>query len=306
MLGRRQHDAIDQHARHHDLLGRQGIGGGQALDLGDDEALAGLGRHGDRQIVQDQRLALHADIAVRVGGGAADDRDVDRDGLVEQPFLPVDLHHPDEILRADRVELAAALARVDEGADPDPAQQAGPPAGDLAKQLRDAAQRQVPGLDQPVGRHLAELGHQRPVPTDRAPDQPVMRQPIEALLLAVAGGGGEQQAQVARLARGQEPLLQGHEDRIGRADADKARGRHHVARPDDRHRLGRTDHLVAHRHAPARSAVALEPASRRSPCRRCPATCRRRTRRCARPAGRARYSHRCRPCPRVRATSAAG
>ena len=84
-----------------------------------------------------------------------------------------------------------------------------------------------------------------------------MRQAIEPLLLAVAGGGGEQQAEVARLTRGQEPLFQGHEDRIGRADADEAGGRHHVARPDDRDRLGRTDHLVAHRHAPARSAVAL-------------------------------------------------
>ena len=198
------------------------------------------------QIVQDQRLALHADIAVGVGGGAADDRDVDRDRLVEQPLAAVDLHHPDEIARADRVELAATLARVDEGAEADPAEQAGAAAGDLAKQLRDAAQGQVPGLDQAVGRHLAELGHQGPMATDGAPDQPVMREAIEPSLLAVAGGGGEQQAEVARLAGGQEALLQGHEDRVGRADADEARGRHHVARPDDRDRLGRTHHLVAH------------------------------------------------------------
>ena len=128
------------------------------------------------------------------------------------------------------VELAAALARVDEGAEADPAEQAGTPAGDLAEQLRDAAQRQVPGLDQAVGRHLAELGHQRPMPADRAPDQPVMRQAVEAPVLAVAGCRREQQAEVARLAGGEEPLLQCREDRIGRADADEARGGDHVAR----------------------------------------------------------------------------
>ena len=119
---------------------------------------------------------------------------------------------------------------IDEGADADPAEQAGTPAGDLAEQLRDAAERQVPGLDQAVGRHLAELWHQRPMPADRAPDQPVMRQTVQAVILAVAGCRREQQAQVARLAGGEKPLFQRHEDRIGRADADKARGRDHVAR----------------------------------------------------------------------------
>ena len=105
------HDAVDQDARHLHLLGRQRAGGRQPLDLGDDEALARLGRHRDRQVVEDQRLALHADIAVGVGGGAADDRDVDRDRLVEQPLPAVDLHHPDEIGCADQVQLAAAQAR---------------------------------------------------------------------------------------------------------------------------------------------------------------------------------------------------
>ena len=106
-----------------------------AFDLRYDETLARLGRHGDRQIVQDQRLALHADIAVGVGRGAAKDRDIDRDGLVEQPLLSVDLHHPDEIPRADRIQLAPALARIDEGAEPDPAQQTGAPSGDFAEKL---------------------------------------------------------------------------------------------------------------------------------------------------------------------------
>ena len=47
-----------------------------------------LRRHGDGQRLQRQRLALHGDVAVRVGGGAADDADIDREGLVEQHSSP--------------------------------------------------------------------------------------------------------------------------------------------------------------------------------------------------------------------------
>ena len=46
----------------------------------------------------------------------ADERDVDRERLVEQPFLAVDLDQPDELFRRRRVDLAAVLARIDEGA----------------------------------------------------------------------------------------------------------------------------------------------------------------------------------------------
>ena len=49
-------------------------------------------------------------------GRAADERDVDRERLVEQPFLAVDLEQLDEVLGRHAVELAALLARIDEGA----------------------------------------------------------------------------------------------------------------------------------------------------------------------------------------------
>jgi hypothetical protein len=50
-----------------------------------------LGRHRHREIVEGERLALHADVAGWVGRGAADQAHVDREGAVEEPLLAVDL-----------------------------------------------------------------------------------------------------------------------------------------------------------------------------------------------------------------------
>ena len=79
MLGVSQHDAIDQDARDVDLARIEQVRSRDALDLRDDEAAGVLGRHGGGEIVQRQRLALHGDVAVRIAGGAADERDVDRE-----------------------------------------------------------------------------------------------------------------------------------------------------------------------------------------------------------------------------------
>ena len=64
-------------------------------------------------------------------------RDVDREGLVEQPLLAVDRMHAHEILGGARVDLAAAVARIDEGAEADLREHAGPLRGDVAEELRD-------------------------------------------------------------------------------------------------------------------------------------------------------------------------
>ena len=161
VLGLGHHDAVDQDPRHRDLLGRQGAGGRQPLDLGDDEPLAGLGRHGDREIVEQERLALHADIAVGVGRGAADDRDVDREGLVEQPLPPADLHHPDEVLGCCS---ALSLPPPWRGSTkvPRPTRLSRP--GRRPAISRNSCETQPRGRFQAsirsLGRHPPELGHQ--------------------------------------------------------------------------------------------------------------------------------------------------
>ena len=204
-------------------------------------------RHGDGQRLQRQRLALHGDVAVGVGGGAADDADVDREGLVEQVLLAVDRHQRDQVLGGARVELAAAVARIDEGAQADAAEVPGLAGGDVAEQVRDHALRQVVGLDLVVHRQLLQLRHQAPVAADDALDQALVAEVVEAALLAVALAGGVDQRQVARRPRRrrrQEALLQRHGDVLGEADADEAAGGDGVAVADQRHRLGGADDLA--------------------------------------------------------------
>ena len=74
-------DAVDQDAGDLHLPRVERAALGDALDLDDDEAARVARRHGDRQRLQRQRLALHGDVAVAVGGGAAHDGDVDRERL---------------------------------------------------------------------------------------------------------------------------------------------------------------------------------------------------------------------------------
>ena len=112
------HHAVDEDAGDLDLARVERAAVGDALDLHDDEA-AGVARgHGDGERLQRQRLALHRDVAVGVGGGAAHDGDIDREGLVEEVLLAVDLHQPHELVLARGVDLAAAVARIGEGAEP--------------------------------------------------------------------------------------------------------------------------------------------------------------------------------------------
>ena len=185
------------------------------------------------------------EVARGVGGGGADEGDVDRERLVEQPLLAVELDQPDQLLGGGAVDLAAVLARVDEGAQAHLGEGAGLAGGDVAVEVRDHALRQVVGLDPVLDREPADLRDQPPMPADHALEQPVMAEPVEPLLLAVALPGREQQGQVARLAGRDEAPLQPDQQIVRRADADEARGAERVAAADQRHRLGEADDLVA-------------------------------------------------------------
>jgi hypothetical protein len=181
-----------------------------------------------------------------VGGGAADEGDVDRDRLVEQPLLAVDFHHPNQLLGGARVELAARQARIDEGAEADARQVPGLAGGDVAVQMRDHALRQVVGGDPVVHRERTHLRDQAPVAADDARQQALAAESVQAALAAIALAGGEEQGQAGRLLLGVEALGQRRQQLIGRADADEARGGERVAGPHQRGGLGGGDDLVAH------------------------------------------------------------
>ena len=140
---------------------------GDALDLRDDEAVGVLRRHRQREVVERQRLALHGDVAGRVGGGAADQRDVDREGLVEShssPSISISSH---QVLGGARVDLAALLAR-DRRRCRRPTLVSVPArcAAMSRNRCEMHAERQVVGLDAVCPAPVGELRHEGPVAAD--------------------------------------------------------------------------------------------------------------------------------------------
>ena len=235
VLGLRHHHAVHQHAGDLHLARAQGLSRRDALDLGDDEPPRVLGRHGDGEVVEGQRLPFHGDVAGGIGGGAADQRDVDRERLVAQPGLALDLGQLDEVLRRDRVELAAAQARVDEGAKP----HLGQDAGTAARRSRDR------------GARCSRAAGCRPRSRCRAPAAPIfgtrdqwppttrLSRPACASRLSPRSWPSPGAAAKTRVRSEGWPAFKkrrssAQDQFVGRADADEARGADRVAVPDHR------------------------------------------------------------------------
>ena len=133
-------------ARDLDLTRVQAAALGNTLDLHDNAAPGVVRGHGDGQRLQRQRLALHRDVAVGIGGGAAHDADIDRKCAVEQILLPVDVHQADEVGGRPVVELAAAVPGIGKRIEADPGQMARFTGGDVAVEMGDDTLREVVGL----------------------------------------------------------------------------------------------------------------------------------------------------------------
>ena len=119
VFGLRHDDAIDEYARYLHLAWIERAAFGDTLDLRDDDA-AGIARgHGDGERLQRQRFLLHCEITVGIAGRRADDADMDRERLVEEIFRAIDFHDAHDVLGRARIELAAAVARIDEGSEAD-------------------------------------------------------------------------------------------------------------------------------------------------------------------------------------------
>ena len=188
---------------------------------------------------------LHRDVAVGIGGGAADHADVDRKGAIEKVLLVAQRHERDEILGGRGVDLAAAVARIDERAEPHPRQVSRLARRDVAEQMRDHALRQVVRLDLIADRERLQLRHEAPVTADHAFHEPRVAEVIEAAILAVALACSIDERQVARTAdalrivfRGvDEAVLERDGDVLGETDADEARRGDGVAIRESARRL---------------------------------------------------------------------
>ena len=115
ILSRRQHHGVHQDPRQGDQLGMKLVTLGQALDLHDDQASAVVNGLSDGQSFQAQRFPFHGDIASTVGCGAAQQRDLNGESLVKEPFFAPELHHLDQVLGRFLIEPVAFLAWVHEG-----------------------------------------------------------------------------------------------------------------------------------------------------------------------------------------------
>jgi hypothetical protein len=85
-----------------------------SLDLCDNQAARVARGHRDCQHFECKRRLFHRNVAIGVGGGAANDADVDREGAIEKKFFAANLKNADEIVFCAFIDLAAAVARVNE------------------------------------------------------------------------------------------------------------------------------------------------------------------------------------------------
>ena len=242
-------DVVDQGARDLHVAHPQAAAGRQLADLGDDDAAGVPGGHGHGQHLALDGLALHREVAVLVGGRAADDRDVDREGVEQQPFAVADRDDLDEVVGRPGVLLAAGLARVDVGAQPDLGQEARPAGRDLAHELRQDALRERVGLDLVGLDQRAEARLVADVAADRPAHEPGQAELREAAVGEVADADDAHRREVARPALAREhrrelvdePLRQG----VARARAADDDGRAVAHEPDgvaDVDDLGRRTH----------------------------------------------------------------
>src|SRR6266404_8553724 len=171
-LGLRRHDdAIDDRARDLHLPRVERPRLGDALDLRDHQPARVVRRHRERQRFNRQRLALHGDVAVRVRSGAAINADIDRDRLVEQILLAPDRHQFDQIFGRFLVELAAAEARIGEGAKADAGKVPRLAGGDVAVEVGERPQRQVVAFNLVTDNELLNPGDKVEMRTDHPLDE---------------------------------------------------------------------------------------------------------------------------------------
>ena len=143
----RDHHAVHQHPGDLHRLGRQGAALGERSTCTITRPPELWAARGDGQCLQEQGLLLHGDIAVGVAGGAAQQGHVHRPAGVEQILLPVDGHQFHDVLGGAGIELAAAVAGVDEGPEPDPREDPRTLGRHVPEPVRDHPLGQVVGLD---------------------------------------------------------------------------------------------------------------------------------------------------------------
>ena len=106
---------------------------------------------------------------------------MNREGLVGQIVLAVELYPFHQILGGDGVDLAAAVEGIYKGTDTDGGDRPRLVGGDIPVEVADDALRQVPGLDPAFDRHLRDLGDEAPMAADDPREQTLFGDVAEPL-----------------------------------------------------------------------------------------------------------------------------
>jgi hypothetical protein len=164
-------------------------------------------RRRDRIDIEVGCLLIHRDVAVRVRERAANDGDVDGKRLVAKELAAIDVEYFHQVFGRALVELAAFDARIDESAEPDVGEQSSAAGCDLAEELHRHAAGQNVGLDLLVTCQRLHARRPDPVPADHAAHHAFVCEAVHPAGLAVADAERMNDAEIARMAFGEEPLL---------------------------------------------------------------------------------------------------
>ena len=213
-LFRIDHHRIHQHTGNFDVFGMQGVALGEALHLDDDDAARPARGLGHRQHLTENRFPLHADVAILIGGGAAQKSDIDVNRFVEKPLLSGQFHQLDQVFLGRAALFAPAVARVDKGVQTDVRDQTRPPGGHLPHQLRQRTLRQSVGLDGIFLSHFLDGGRVDQRSGDDTFEQAGMRQTPHALRVHVANADRVQRGDLPGRAGLQETLFHSNDQRF--------------------------------------------------------------------------------------------
>ena len=240
----RDDHAVDQDTGDFHVLGPDRPLLDDALDLRDDDAAIVAGGHGLGEIVEDERLLLHADIAGGVGRGAANKRHVDLGGDVEQPLLALNIVIFYNIFGGHLIDLGAAETRIDISVKPDLGEQARLSGGAGAVKLRNHPLRQIVAENFVFLGGLGDLGHPAEISRYDPAKQPFVMQASGPEPFAVAGSGGHDKGQVPGVAGLHEALFQSHMERFRDATLDETARGYDIIVSDERDRLLQRGDLV--------------------------------------------------------------
>ena len=231
VLVRTDDNGVNIDARNLDQLRVKRTGSYDFLNLNNDltaGVFAGLRHSGN---VHRANFTVYGAVAALIAVGSAQEYDVDREALVQQALLALDLDQLDQIFLGDVVELAAAVARVSKGVQTNVRDGTDVVCGDITIHVSDNALREVVRLDLVFQSQLAQSGSTIPMAADNALYHAFVCEVVAAGTrnVTIALTCGIKQRHVLRMTGLKKALLQRLGQSLRASTADESAGGNGVA-----------------------------------------------------------------------------